>query len=104
MDKAYNPLTGKNEDATSFKNRHRIIKELRSELRDNGYTQRLKHFAARPWILDKMISNLTRVLPPMYVVPKVHKVYRVEEVEEEKKEEKPEAKSRPKLEEFIISR
>ena len=33
---------------------------------------------------------------------KVHKVYRVEEVEEEKKEEKPEAKSRPKLEEFII--
>ena len=31
---------------------------------------------------------------------KVHKVYRVEEVEEEKKEEKPEAKSRPKLEEF----
>ena len=35
---------------------------------------------------------------------KVHKVYRVEEVEEEKKEEKPEAKSRPKLEEFIISR
>ena len=38
----------------------------------------------------------------LYVVPKVHKVYRVEEVEEEKKEEKPEAKSRPKLEEFII--
>ena len=34
---------------------------------------------------------------------KVHKVYRVEEVEEEKKEEKPEAKSRPELEEFIIS-
>ena len=40
--------------------------------------------------------------PVLYVVPKVHKVYRVEEVEEEKKEEKPEAKSRPKLEEFII--
>ena len=40
----------------------------------------------------------------LYVVPKVHKVYWVEEVEEEKKEEKPEAKSRPKLEEFIISR
>ena len=33
---------------------------------------------------------------------KVHKVYRAEEVEEEKKEEKPEAKSRPKLEEFIM--
>ena len=42
--------------------------------------------------------------PPMlYVVPKVHKVYRVEEVEEEKKKGKPEVKSRPKLEEFIMS-
>ena len=63
MRKAYNPLTGKNEDDTSFKNRRRIIIELRNELANNEYTQRLKNFAARPEILDKMISNLTRVLP-----------------------------------------
>ena len=63
MRKAYKPLTGKNEDDTSFKNRRRIIIELRNELADNGYRQRLKHFAAKPEILDKMISNLTRVLP-----------------------------------------
>ena len=35
---------------------------------------------------------------------KVHKVYRVEEVEEEKEKEKPEAKSRPKLEEYLNAR
>ena len=34
---------------------------------------------------------------------KVHKVYRVEEVAEEKERRKTEAKSRPELEEFIIS-
>jgi hypothetical protein len=31
-------------------------------------------------------------------------VYRVEEVEEEKEKEKPEAKSRPKLEEYLNAR
>ena len=45
----------------------------------------------------------SRCIAMMHVVPKVHKVYRVEEVEDEKKEENPEAKSRPKLEEFIIA-
>ena len=52
-------------------------------------------------------AGITAIVAPMFIhscmlYQKVHKVYRVEEVEEEKKEEKPEAKSRPKLEEFII--
>ena len=38
----------------------------------------------------------------LYVVPKVHNVYWAEEAEEEKKEGNPEAKPRPKLEEFVI--
>ena len=57
---------------------------------------------ALPWAAEAVVPWPGCCEQPvnLYVVPKVHKVYRVEEVENEKKEEKPEAKSRPKLEEY----
>ena len=43
MGKAYNPLTGKNEDDT-LDNRMAIIYKIRMKLEDYGYTQRLKGY------------------------------------------------------------